>query len=59
MQLTNYHNTPLQLSVTRSIDILNDDEINSNTGLSLDTSVKVVGLSNNKYINQYGQRCMD
>lgn len=42
MQLTNYHNTPLQLMVTRQVDILNDDEIKNNTGLSLDSNVKTV-----------------
>ena len=42
MQLTNYHNTQLNLSVTRSVDILNDDEIKASTGLSLDSNVKVV-----------------
>ena len=43
MQLLNYHNTQLQLSVTRAIDILSNDDINKSTGLTLDTSVKVVG----------------
>ncbi|MBS1747017.1 MAG: hypothetical protein JST21_12670 [Bacteroidetes bacterium] len=42
MQLINYHNTHLQLSVTRQVDILNSDEIKNNTGLSLDNTVKTV-----------------
>lgn len=43
MQLINYHNTPLQLSVTRVIDMLDNSQINTNTGLTLDTSIKAVG----------------
>ena len=43
MQLINYHNTPLQLSVTRVVDMLDNNQINASTGLSLDTSVKAVG----------------
>jgi hypothetical protein len=43
MQLINYHNTQLQLSVTRAIHILSNDDVNKNTGVTLDTSVKVVG----------------
>jgi hypothetical protein len=42
MQLTNYHNTVLQLSVTRQVDILDNDAIKNNTGLTLDGHVKAV-----------------
>ena len=52
MQLTNYHNTPLQLSVTRAVAILNNDEIQSNTGITLDAGVKAVAYeTTNTLIN--------
>jgi hypothetical protein len=55
MQLTNYHNTSLQLSVTRSINILSNDDISKNTGLSLDTSVKVVGYQTTNTLTNTGK----
>ena len=67
VQLTNYHNTLLQLSVTRAIDILSDDAINKNTGLSLDASVKVVAYQttntltntgNNEWTEATGMPCI-
>lgn len=67
MQLTNYHGTPLQLSVTRFVDILNNDEIKSNTGLSLDTTIQVVAYQtintltntgNNEWTESTGMPCI-
>lgn len=67
MQLTNYHNTLLQLSVNRSVDILSNDDINSNTGLSLDTAIKVVAYQtintvtntgNNEWTESTGMPCI-
>ncbi len=55
MQLTNYKGTPLQLSVTRTVDILNNDDINKSTGLSLDTSVKVVGYKTTNTLANTGK----
>ncbi len=55
MQLTNYHNTQLQLSVIRAIDILSDDDISRNTGLTLDTSVKVVGYQTTNTLTNTGK----
>ena len=55
MQLTNYKGTSLQLSVTRAINILDNNEINANTGLSLDTSVKVVGYQTTNTLTNTGK----
>jgi hypothetical protein len=49
MKLTNYKGTEMQLLVDRTVDILDRQQINNNIGLSLDTSVKVVGY---KTVNQ-------
>jgi hypothetical protein len=49
MRLTNYKGTEMQLLVDRTVDILDRQQINNNIGLSLDTSVKVVGY---KTVNQ-------
>lgn len=43
MKLTNYKGTEMQLLVDRTITMLDRQQINNNTGLTLDTSVKVVG----------------
>ena len=55
MQLINYKGTPLQLSVTRTVDILNKDDINKSTGLSFDTSVKVVGYQTTNTLTNTGK----
>lgn len=55
MQLTNYHNTQLNLSVTRAIEILSNDDISKNTGLNLDTSVKVVGYQTTNTLTNTGK----
>ncbi len=55
MQLINYHNTQLQLSVTRAIDILSNDDISRNTGLTLDTSIKVVGYQTTNTLANTGK----
>ena len=55
MQLTNYRGTQLQLSVTRAINILDKNEINASTGLSLDTSVKVVGYQTTNTLTNTGK----
>jgi len=55
MQLTNYHNTPLQISVTRSVDILSNDDISKNTGLVLDASVKVVAYQTTNTLANTGK----
>jgi hypothetical protein len=43
MKLTNYKGTELDLLLDRTIKILDRQQINNNIGVSLDTSVKVVG----------------
>jgi hypothetical protein len=55
MQLINYYNTQLQLSVTRMIDILDANRINAATGLSLDTNVKVVGYQTTNTLTNTGK----
>jgi hypothetical protein len=55
MQLTNYHNAQLNLSVTRAIGILNNDEIKTNTGLSLDSSVKAVAYQTTNTLTNTGK----
>lgn len=55
MQLKNYHGTQLQLSVTRAINILSNDEINANTGLSLDTSIKSVAYQTTNTLTNTGK----
>ena len=55
MQLTNYRGTQLQLSVTRTINILDKNEINASTDLSLDTSVKVVGYQATNTLSNTGK----
>lgn len=54
MQLTNYKGTNLQLHVDRSVKILNNSQIAQNTGLTVDTSVKVVGYETNNIITNKG-----
>jgi hypothetical protein len=54
MQLTNYKGTNLQLHVERAINILDNHQIAENTGLTLDTSVKVVGYETNNTITNKG-----
>ena len=55
MQLTNYRGTPLQLSVTRTINILDKNEININTGLRVDANVKVVGYQTTNTLANTGK----
>jgi hypothetical protein len=43
MKLVNYKGTEMQLLVDRTITMLDRQQINNNTGLNLDTAVKVVG----------------
>jgi hypothetical protein len=43
MKLTNYKGTEMQLLVDRTIEILDKQQIQNNVGLTLDTSIKVVG----------------
>ena len=43
MKLTSYKGTEMQLLVDRTITMLDRQQINNNTGLNLDTSVKAVG----------------
>lgn len=43
MKLVNYKGTEMQLLADRTIMILDRQQINNNTGLTLDTAVKVVG----------------
>ncbi|MEJ7682769.1 MAG: DUF6786 family protein [Segetibacter sp.] len=43
MKLTNYKGTEMQLLVDRTIKILDNRQINNNTGITLDTAVKAVG----------------
>lgn len=43
MKLVNYKGTEMQLQVDRTITMLDRQQINNNTGLNLDTAVKVVG----------------
>ncbi|TKK72015.1 hypothetical protein FC093_03110 [Ilyomonas limi] len=54
MQLTNYKGTDLQLHVDRTIQILNNNQIAQNTGLTLDTSVKAVGYATTNKITNKG-----
>lgn len=55
MQLTNYRGAPLQLSVTRSVEILSNDEVIANTGLTLDTSVKAVAYQTTNTLTNTGK----
>ena len=54
MQLTNYKGTDLQLHVDRTIQILDKNQIAQNTGVTLDTSVKVVGYATTNTITNKG-----
>lgn len=55
MQLTNYQGIPLQLSVTRAVEILDNNKVAANTGLSLDTSVKVVAYHTTNTLTNTGK----
>ncbi len=54
MQLVNYKGTSLQMSVDRSIKILSNKDIEANTNLTLDTSVKAVGYETNNVLTNKG-----
>ncbi|WP_235921074.1 DUF6786 family protein [Foetidibacter luteolus] len=55
MSLVNYQNTPLQIAVTRVIDVLSAGDINRNTGLALDPGVKVVGYQTTNTLTNTGK----
>jgi len=54
MKLINYQGTQLQLLVDRSITILDRQQTNKNIGLTVDTSVKVVGYETVNVITNKG-----
>ncbi len=53
-QLTNYKGTLLQVSINRTIKILSRNQIESNTELTLDTSVKAVGYETDNVLTNKG-----
>jgi hypothetical protein len=55
MQLVNYKGTNLQLSVSRTIKILNNNQIEANTGLTLDTGVNAVGYETDNVLTNKGK----
>ncbi len=54
MQLINYKGTPLQMSVDRSIKILSNTNIESNTGITLPKEVKAVGYETDNVLSNKG-----
>ncbi len=54
MRLTNYSGTALQLSAKRTVTIFNNQDIISKIGLTLDSSVKVVGYQTDNTITNTG-----
>lgn len=55
MQLTNYKGTDLDLSVTRSIHILTNNEIAQKLRIDLDSSVKAVGYQTENILTNKGK----
>ncbi len=56
MQLTNYQGTVLQLHADRVIKILDNQDIAQHTGLTVDTSVKMVGYETINTITNKGNK---
>lgn len=54
MQLTNYKGTQLQMSVDRTIKILNNNDIENNTGITLPKEVKAVGYQTDNILFNKG-----
>ena len=55
MQLVNYHGTPIQLMVNRSVHILNRQQVSEKIGLPMADSVKVVGYQTENLITNKGK----
>lgn len=56
MKLVNYKGTEMEVVANRTINILDRQQINNNTGLELDTSVKVVGYETVNVITNKGAK---